>query len=583
MKLFRSVKKRIKIINKDNLSLHKVFSKTVEKFPNKVAIVFGEERWTFKMMNDYCNKIANYFNIEGFKKGDTIGFLYDNRPEYICVWVGLSRLGISTALINTNLVQDSLVHSLEVAKCKALIFGSNFADTVSQIMDQSPSLRLYQFENAENNISILSHAINLTEKIRDTLAEPIKIQIDGNCEDPFLFIYTSGTTGMPKAAIFTQMRYLTLHALLRFVFDKDDIIYNPMPLYHGLGTIGVAMTLCSGTTAVLTTKFSASRYWQDCAQHNCTVAFYIGEMCRYILNAPIFEVPEHKVKTIIGNGLKSDVWLKYVKKFKVNEVLEFYSATEGVIVFVNLDNKIGAAGFIPTYLRSTHSTQLVKYDEENEEPIRDSNGLCIRCDVGEPGLALGKIDENHIISTFVGYTDKAQSQKKIVRNVMEVGDAYFNSGDVLECDELGYIYFRDRTGDTFRWKGENVSTFEVESVISKLTDNHTVVVFGVEIPGTEGKAGMAVIVDSERKLNLNTLSVEILANLPKYSVPMFIRITNNLSLTDTYKLIKMHLKADGYNLDKVSDPIYFFDANLMKYVVLTKELYEGIRHRKFRL
>ncbi|KAF5290912.1 hypothetical protein FQR65_LT11494 [Abscondita terminalis] len=549
--MLRSVKSRMKTIKTNNLTVYKEFSKSVETFPDKVAIIFEEERWTFTMMADYCNKIANYFSLEGFKKGDTIGLFCDNRPEYVCIWVGLSQLGVCTALINTNLVQDSLVHSLEAAKCKALIFGSNFADTVSQILNRCPSIKLYELKNSENSTKTLGHAVNLSEIIRDTIAKPIDIHSDVNCKDPFLYIYTSGTTGMPKAAIFTQIRYLTLQTFLRFVYGEDGIIYNPMPLYHGLGTMGVAMTLCSGTTVVLKKKFSASQYWKDCAKHDCTVALHIGEMCRYILNSPNLEVPEHKIKTIMGNGLKPDVWVKYVKKFNVKQVLEFYTATEGVIVFINLDNKVGAAGFIPTYLRLTHPTQLVKYDEENEEPIRDSNGLCIRCEVGEPGLALGKIDESHIISTFVGYTDKAQSQKKIVKNVIEIGDAYFNSGDILESDELGYIYFKDRTGDTFRWKGENVATFEVESVISKLTDNHTVVVFGVQIPGAEGKAGMAVIVDPERQLNLSTLSVEISANLPRYSVPMFIRITDNLSLTATYKIKKIHLKADGYDLDKM--------------------------------
>ncbi|KAK4885886.1 hypothetical protein RN001_002157 [Aquatica leii] len=563
VKLFRSTKRKMKTAQKHNLTVHKEFSKTVETYPDKIAIIFEEERWTFTMMNDYSNKIGNYFNLEGFRKSDCIGLLYDNRPEYVCIWLGFSKLG--------------------AANCKALLFGSNYAENVIKILDKIPNLRLYQLENSDFEKQILNRAVDLRKQINKAPTAPIEIKDYVSCNDPLLYIYTSGTTGLPKAAIFTQLRFLTLEALVHFFLKPDDIIYNPLPLYHGFGVMGLVMTISSGVPVVIKNKFSASQYWNDCAKHKCTHAMYIGEMCRYILNVPNIECPEHKVKAIFGNGLKRDVWTKFVKNFKIDQVLEFYTSTEGVIVLVNLDNKVGAIGFIPRYVTSSHTTQLVRYNEDTEEPIRNQNGLCIPCEIGESGLALGKIDKSHVITTFQGYTDQNQTQKKIVRDVLEIGDVYFNSGDILESDELGYIYFKDRTGDTYRWKGENVSTNQVETTISKLIHHAAVVVFGVEVPGTEGKAGMAVIVNTNSVINLLQLSQDILENLPKYAIPLFIRFSENISLTSTYKIIKMHLKTEGYNLNKVNDPIFFFDPDLKQYVSLTRELYEDIRQQRLRL
>ncbi|KAF5290914.1 hypothetical protein FQR65_LT11496 [Abscondita terminalis] len=581
MKLLKKLKKSMATVKKHNLTVHKEFFKTFQKHSNKVAIIFEQQRWTFAMMEDYSNKIGNYFNLEGYKKGDCIGLLCNNRPEYVCIWLGLSKFGICTALINTNLVCDSLVHSLDAGNCSALIFESSFANSVLQILSQVSHLRLYQLDDSDTKQEMFADVENLSTKLSETPATPIEIHDYVNYKDPLLYIYTSGTTGLPKAAIISQLRYLTLQSVVGFFNDEEGIFYNPMPLYHLFGVMGVAF--CFGTTAVIKKKFSASQYWDDCAKYDCTAAMYIGEMCRYILNVPDIKTPKHKVKRIVGNGLKADIWRKFVEKFHVDEVLEFYTSTEGVIIFVNLDNKVGSIGFIPRYVRSTHPTQLVKYNEKDEEPIRDPNGLCIPSKIGEPGLALGKIDDNYILTTFQGYTDEKQSQKKIIKDVIEFGDTYFNSGDILECDEFGYIYFKDRIGDTFRWKGENVSTFEVESVLSKLTANVVTIVFGVEVPGTEGRAGMAVLGVDEKEINLDNLATNLLENLPKYAVPVFIRFTKNLLLTSTYKIIKMSYKAQGYDLDEVTDPIYILDPSFNKYVPLTRELYEDIAQCRLRI
>ncbi|KAF2899944.1 hypothetical protein ILUMI_06243, partial [Ignelater luminosus] len=435
--------------------------------------------------DEFANKVAKYFKSKGFQKGDCVALLLENRPEYPCIWIGLAKIGVVTSLINTNLVSDPLLHSLKVCKCKAVIFGSNNGEAIRNIMPNLTSLKLYQFnEETKESKKILPGCQDLRTELDNVTSKPLEKESHLGIKDPLVYIYTSGTTGLPKAAVITNVRFMfmamAVYCLARL--NTKDIVYNPLPLYHTAGgMLGVGQTLLKGITLAIRKKFSASNYWKDCAKHNCTVAQYVGEICRYVLAAPQNQPVEHNVRAIFGNGLRPQIWSEFVKKFNIRHVFEVYGATEGISNMINIDNTVGCVGFVPRYCRWAYPVTLIKCDEATGEPIRNKKGHCIECDVNEAGLIIGKINPKKGVFNFKGYSDEKATEKKILQNVFRDGDMYFNSGDILYGDEFGNFFFKDRTGDTFRWKGENVSTSEIEAVISNIVHLNDAVVFGVEV------------------------------------------------------------------------------------------------------
>ncbi|XP_031327861.1 long-chain fatty acid transport protein 1-like [Photinus pyralis] len=367
---------------------------------------------------------------------------------------------------------------------------------------------------------------------------------------------------------------------------ENVILYCPLPLHHGGGGLmGCGHALLWGATVVNKTKFSASNYWKDCAKYKCNVAQYIGEMCRYILSSCPEDNIKHPVKVMFGNGLKPNIWKVFQQKYKISQVFEWYACSEGNLCLLNLDNKVGSVGHIPPYLQKYSSLQLVRYSEESSEPIRNVDGFCMKVGENEPGLAIGAIAVNKRFEPleYTGYVDAHETKKKILHDVFVKGDEYFNSGDVMSRDEIGYYYFVDRLGDTFRWKGENVSTNEVETVISNLIGFKDVMAYGVEIPGTEGRAGMISIVHDHTSMDMDFLLSSCKRNLPSYAIPIFVRFVKSSSLTSTYKLKKFNLKSEGFNINVVTDTIYICNPAVGKYEVLTPKLYSEINNGTIRL
>ncbi|KYN20655.1 Long-chain fatty acid transport protein 1 [Trachymyrmex cornetzi] len=538
-------------------------------------------------LEHFSNRMGRYFRTRSFSHSDSIALFMENRPEYIATWLGLCKANFVAALINTNLRRDVLLHSINAAGCKAVIFGSELKDAIRDIKDKIPDIELYQWSELAD-ISILEGAIDLNTKISNIDPGPLVILDYGSPRDKLIYVYTSGTTGMPKAAVINNLRYMLITCGVNSMLNlqSDDRIYNPLPLYHTAGgIIGAGQALIGGVTVVLRRKFSASKYWSECVHYECTVAQYIGEICRFLLTVPSNEYDSmHKIRLMFGNGLKPQIWKPFVKRFGVKQIGEFYGATEGNSNLVNIDNKIGAVGFIPRYASSLYPVALLKIDEETGELLRGSNGFCIPCKPGEPGVFVGKINSKKVINDFSGYADKKASEQKIVHDVFKKGDRVFNSGDILVMDELGYFYFKDRTGDTYRWRGENVATSEVEAVISNVIDLKDATVFGVEVPGNEGRAGMVAIFDSKNSLDLKGLAEKLKKVLPNYAIPRFIRILSELPMTGTFKLKKKDLQRDAFDIKKariVKDPIYFLNKDT--YVRMTDEHYNNIVKGKIRL
>lgn len=579
----------VRRFQKNNATIDEVFAKYVLKHPNKACFIFEDQTWTFKKVEEFANRIANHFEQNGYKNGDVVGLFMENRPEFVCTWLGLSKIGVIIPLINTNLRVNALIHSITVADCKALIYSESLRTAVEEVQSILPDeLILYQYSDSINTFKVDS-----SSKVKDLtkimeICSPDYHTIKDNTyrhHNKLLYIYTSGTTGLPKAAVISHSRYIFIAGGIRHVasFTAEDIFYTPLPLYHTAGGVmSIGQALLFGATVVIRKKFSASGYFADCQKHQCTVAQYIGEMCRYMLATKPSECDTfHKVRTMFGNGLRPQIWPQFVERFKIQNVAEFYGATEGNANIVNVDNTVGAIGFVSRILPSVYPISIVRADPDSGEPIRGPDGLCQTCNPNEPGVFVGKIGHNNPSRAFLGYVDKKASSKKVIHDVFKKGDTAFLSGDILVADERGYLYFKDRTGDTYRWKGENVSTSEVEAQVSNVAGYRDTVVYGVEIPHLEGRAGMAAIMDANQSLDMNQLAIDVAKAIPNYARPQFIRLLTKVDMTGTFKLKKLDLQKEGFDPAKVTDRLYYLSPK-GSYELLTVSAFEQIGRGEIR-
>jgi len=577
------------IYQKRNMAIPHLFQKIAKTNSDKVCLYYQEQSWTFKYLDEYSNRVASFMIREGFKHGDSIALIMENRPEYVGLWLGCTKLGVVPALINTNLRGVSLLHSINAASCIAVIYGTELTQAVSEIQAElQDNLRLYssgetesgESEKVKNNCLIDPH-------IEKESSGPLPqwVQKSLNFRDKLLYIYTSGTTGLPKAAVVRNSRFyfyvMGIYYMNAMYNLKKLVFYNPLPLYHSAGgVVGVGLMMGCGATVVLRKKFSVRNFWKDCIKYDCNGAQYIGEICRYLLSVPeSVEDRQHGVEIMWGNGLRPHIWTQFSQRFGIYRIGEFYGATEGNSNVVNTDCKTGAVGFTSVLFPWVYPVSLIRITEQGNV-LRGEDGLCIKCKAGEPGEFVGKIVKGSATKAFDGYIDKKATEKKIVRDVLSKGDMYFRSGDLLYADEFGWMYFMDRMGDTFRWRGENVSTIEVESVISNATGQTDSIVYGVEVPGAEGKAGMAAIVETTGHFDLDIFLTNLRAQLPSYAIPLFVRLVESLDITGTFKIRKMDFQREGYNPMIVQDPLYFYNSSQGGYCKLDVELYSDILEEK---
>lgn len=249
---------------------------------------------------------------------------------------------------------------------------------------------------------------------------------------------------------------------------------------------------------------------------------------------------------------------------------------------VNPFNKVGACGVISVILPFLNPVCLLKVDPDTGDYVKNSKGFCVKAGVNEPGEVVGIIRKNVISTHFDGYSDSKSSKKKVMSDVFTPGDQYFLSGDILRQDEEGFMYFCDRTGDTFRWKGENVSTTEVEAVITNILHLRDVVAYGVEVPGSEGRAGMAAIVGTRESVDLSGLAQQLFLSLPHYAVPLFLRLIGSVDLTGTYKLKKVKLRNEGFDIS-LPDPLFILDTSRKTYQPLTAEIHQQLQEGVLRI
>ncbi|XP_046845148.1 long-chain fatty acid transport protein 4-like [Xenia sp. Carnegie-2017] len=564
---------QFKRVIRQQLTVCDLFSKTVTNYPDRVAFMFEDKKWTFRDVECFSNKVANYFQSVGYSKGDVVAIFMENRPEFVFFWLGLAKIGVISALVNYNLRKDSLVHCVSISKAKGLIYSCELADAVSDILPRISDVRLYEFgdgifsglqsENLLKNLKSSSHS-----------APTVKHMISN--KDILFYIYTSGTTGFPKASVIRHVRFINVAIGFSILSNSkpDVVLYCALPLYHTSGgMLGAGSTLIRGSTLVVRKKFSARCFWDDCIKYKATRAIYIGEICRYLLAQPPKDCErKHSLSVIFGNGLRPQIWNEFKERFNIPRIVEFYGATEGNVGLVNLDGHSGAIGFIPV-ISSVPIVKIFKVEMGTGQLLRGSDGFCIPCKPGEIGQIAGKIVAGDETRRFDGYVNKKATNNKIAHDVLKKGDQWFLSGDAVYWDELGYVYFHDRLGDTFRWRGENVSTSEVEAIMANVLSLNSVVVYGVEIPGCEGRAGMAAIEDPHDVIDVKFLSQKLRELLPSYAKPVFLRITNTVDVTGTFKFQKAVLKKEGFDPTLVRDKLFYFDDVSGEYNILTEEIY----------
>jgi fatty-acyl-CoA synthase len=565
--------------------LSTVIEELAERCGDAPALLSDREELTYRQLARRANQYARWALGHGIAKGEVVCLLMTSRPEYFALWLGVTSIGGVVALLNTNLVGPSLAHSINVVRPKHLVVSEEFIDAMTVALPGlSDSPKIWTHGTGYGAFPRID--VDIEEQSAERLDNTERRT--PNIDDRALYIFTSGTTGMPKAVNVSHARVLqwSLWFAGMMGIQSTDRMYSCLPMYHSIGGVLVpGATLVGGGSVVIREKFSASQFWGDVIRWDCTMFQYIGEFCRYLLHANrSANGLNHRIRLACGNGLAPDVWDEFKERFRIPRILEFYASTEGGVSLFNAEGKRGAIGRIPPYLTHRFSPALVRFDVDKGEPVRNEQGFCIACASNEPGEALGKIvsDPSNPGSKFEGYTDEKASEKKILRNVFEPGDVWVRTGDLMRRDEKGYFYFVDRIGDTFRWKGENVATSEVSEAICAFPGVKQANVYGVTIPASEGRAGMAAVVIVPQ-LDLAELRKHLMDRLPSYARPIFLRLQDDMEVTGTFKYSKTDLVRQGYDPAATKDAIYFDDPESQSFRRLDEMLYERIQRRQIRL
>jgi fatty-acyl-CoA synthase len=552
-----------------------VIDELAERFGEAPALLSDRERLSFRQLSERARRYARWAMDQGLGAGDVVALMMPNRPEYMAIWLGLSRLGVTTALVNTQLRGASLAHCLNVAQPRHIIVDASLSTglaAVAQTLQGAPLIWLHGAAMTDWRVDLAVDAYD--DATLGALAAPVV-----TLSDRALLIYTSGTTGLPKAANVSHHRLMSWSYWFAGLMDiqPTDRLYDCLPMCHSAGGVAaIGAALVGGASVVVAEKFSASHFWDDIARWDCTLVQYIGELCRYLAAAPPHPLErEHNLRLCCGNGLSGDVWTPFQQRFAIPRILEFYAATEGNFSLYNVEGKPGAIGRLPPFLKHRFAAAIVRFDAETGAPARGEDGFCIACASGEAGEAIGRIGE---AARFEGYTDAAASETKLLRDVFEPGDAWVRTGDLMCTDDRGFYYFVDRIGDTFRWKGENVATAEVAAAVRAFPGVVEACVYGVEVPGASGRAGMTALV-AEPDFDLATFRAHLAQRLPDYARPLFLRRVDSLDITETFKLKKQTLAAEGWDASGV-----FLDDRLAGgYVALDASLAARIRSGDARL
>lgn len=574
--LMRNNAKLSKASASQKLSTGVLFEEMAARHPDKPFLLFEQQKWTYSRFNAWVNQIAHYFQKNGIARGDCIAMMFENRPELLACVLAAHKIGAIAGMLNHHQKGDVLSHSIGLIKPKMIVAGYECIESISPLQGLlSSEMTFHWYGVGQAPVGFNSVGIGIALEPSTNLPQTKEITLREKC----YYIFTSGTTGLPKAASMTHYRWYKAGlgmGVTAMRLTQDDVMYCPLPLYHNNAlTVALSSVITSGGALALTPKFSASRFWQDVREHGATSFIYVGELCRYLLNAPPLSSDQnHKVRVIVGNGMRSEIWENFQKRFGIKHICEFYGASENNTAFINAFNLKRTAGYCPT------SYAVIEVDPESEEPTRrHPGGFMQRVAKGHTGLLITEVTST---IPFDGYSDKKATEAKLFRDVFAKGDAWFNTGDLVRDQGFRHIAFVDRLGDTFRWKGENVATTEVEGILMRHPGIADAIVYGVSIPETDGRAGMAAItLAPQHVFDPTELSLFLQEHLPGYAIPLFIRLTSEQETTATFKAKKGDLKREGY-AQCPTDPVYTLVDREHGYQPLTATLAVSIQEGKTR-
>jgi citronellyl-CoA synthetase len=576
-----TIQKLTEITRENKLSWGSFIEEAAIKYANNIAVKFEDEELTYKQFNESVNQFANYFLSLGLKKGETIEVILPNRIEYLIIFSAAGKIGAVASLINIDLREKSLIHSIKLTPGKIIIVDEECFEYVNQIKDQLDLKedQILLFLPNEGKIATPETFNDLSEAVKECSKANPSTTLKVRTKDPLANIFTSGTTGLSKASILIHNRMIggaLFFGQTIAEITPDDTIYIPLPSFHSNAlTIGWASAFSGGGAVAISKKFSVTRFWDEVRKFKATAFIYVGEICRYLYNQPPSDNDlDNNLRIIIGNGLRQDIWMQFKKRFGIAHIGEFYGASEISPVFANIlnfDYTVGGCG---------NPYAIIEYDIEEDKPIRDKKGFMKRVPLGGVGLLIFDRSDPNI---FVGYTNKEATEKKLFRNVFQERDVWFNSGDLMRDLGQSHAQFIDRLGDTFRWKGHNVSTTEVEEIVNIFPDILLSSVYGIIIPGTDGRAGMASIVPSVKlkDFDFKALYNHLEKNLASYAIPIFLRFKSDFETTSTLKFKKNVLKREGFDLTIINDPLYILLPRKKLYIPLTAEIYENLQNYKF--
>ena len=542
------------------------------RYGDATALVSDRETFSFRALEGRMNQYSRWALGAGVAKGETIALAMGNRPEYFAIWLGLTQVGAIVALLSADLRGSALAHALKVAEARRLIVDANGAEAIAGLT---------------RPIELWTHGAECREGRRlDTIVaalsgEPLAPdeRREVTLADRALRIFTSGTTGLPKAAEVSHRRIVTWTHWFAGLADlsASDRLYDCLPMHHSVGgVVAIGAPVVNGGSVAIAERFSARRFWDDVERWDCTAFQYIGELCRYLVAAPP-HAGERRLRLAIGNGLSGEVWRAFLDRFGPLRMLEFYASTEGNVWLYNVEGRIGAIGRVPPYLAAREPIALARFDAEAQAPARGADGFCERCADGEIGEALGRIGADPA-ARFEGYSQEAETTRKVLRDVFEPGDAWMRTGDLMRRDAEGFYVFADRIGDTFRWKGENVATLEVASALAACPGVAEAIVYGVAVPGADGRAGMALL-RREGSLDLEAVA-RALDGLPRYARPLFLRLVREVETTETFKPKRRAYVEQGFDPARTDDPLFVFEGE--RYVPLGPYRYAAIQNGTLR-